>query len=135
MKAVINECYGGFSLSRKAMERLYELKGKKLYVYEEDFRTKTWTKLPEGEEPLMVHYLNSDFGDTFVGSVPNENHVSSYNIERNDPDLVKVVEELEDKANGSCSKLEIIDIPDDIEWEVEEYDGMEWLSEKHMRWG
>ena len=23
---------------------------------------------------------------------------------------------------------------DDIEWEIEEYDGMEWISEKHRSW-
>lgn len=26
------------------------------------------------------------------------------------------------------------DIPDDVEWEIEEYDGLEWVSEKHRTW-
>jgi hypothetical protein len=28
----------------------------------------------------------------------------------------------------------VIEIPDDVEWEVEEYDGLEWVAEKHRTW-
>jgi len=55
-------------------------------------------------------------------------------IERNDPKLIQVIEELGEMAYGSFAKLKIIEIPDDIEWEIEEYDGNEWVSEKHRRW-
>jgi hypothetical protein len=30
--------------------------------------------------------------------------------------------------------LTIVDIPDDIEWQIEEYDGMEWVAEVHRIW-
>jgi len=30
--------------------------------------------------------------------------------------------------------LKIVDIPDGVEWEIEEYDGMEWVAEKHRTW-
>ena len=33
MKVVINDCYGGFSLSYEAVMRYAELKGFKLYAY------------------------------------------------------------------------------------------------------
>ena len=45
-----------------------------------------------------------------------------YNI-RNDPILIRVVEELGEMAGGVCSKLVIVEIPDDVEWTIEEYDG------------
>lgn len=58
-----------------------------------------------------------------------------YEIPRDNKDLIKVVEEMGSDVNGSCAKLEIVEIPDDVEWEIEEYDGLEWVSEKHRRWG
>jgi len=29
------------------------------------------------------------------------------------------------------ANLQIVNIPDDVEFEIEEYDGMEWVAEKH----
>lgn len=56
-------------------------------------------------------------------------------VERNDPDLVAVVEELGEKASGVGSRLKIVDIPEDIQWYIEEYDGREHVAEEHRRWG
>jgi len=53
---------------------------------------------------------------------------------RADPKLIQVVEELGDKANGSCAKLEIVEIPDGVDWQIEEYDGNEHVAEKHRTW-
>lgn len=55
-------------------------------------------------------------------------------IERNDPRLVAVVEELGDEANTWCSSLKIVEIPEDVDWVIEDYDGLEWVSEKHRTW-
>jgi len=59
---------------------------------------------------------------------------SYYDIERNDQYLVRVVEELGDDANGRFAELKIVDIPDEVEWQLEEYDGLEWVAEKHRIW-
>lgn len=32
------------------------------------------------------------------------------------------------------SMLKIIEIPDDVEWIIEQHDGNEWVSEKHKIW-
>ena len=32
------------------------------------------------------------------------------------------------------SDLKVVEIPDDVEWEIEEYDGNEWVSEVHRCW-
>ena len=56
-------------------------------------------------------------------------------IERDDPDLIAVIESLGLKASsGRFAKLKIITIPDDVDWEVKDYDGTEWIAEKHRTW-
>lgn len=61
--------------------------------------------------------------------------VTSKNIDRNDPRLVDCVETLGGSvAGGRFSVLGIIEIPDDVEWEIDDYDGLEWVAEKHRIW-
>ena len=55
-------------------------------------------------------------------------------IERDDPHLVKVVETLGKKANGRFARLKVVDIPEDVDWQIEEYDGLEWVAEMHRTW-
>lgn len=55
-------------------------------------------------------------------------------VERNDPRLVEVVEQLGDEANDRFSKLKVVEIPDDIDWNIDEYDGWESVEEKHRKW-
>jgi hypothetical protein len=59
---------------------------------------------------------------------------SYYDIERNNQHLVRVVEELGDSANGRFAELKVVDIPDEVEWQIDEYDGAEWVAEKHRTW-
>ena len=53
---------------------------------------------------------------------------------RADPKLVECVETLGERANGMCADLKVLDIPDDVEWEIQEYGGREWIAEKHRTW-
>ena len=89
-----------------------------------------------------VHALiETDIGETYPDGyvrepVIRENFESFLRyIPRNDPDLVKVVELLGEECNTRFSNLIVIEIPDDVEWVIEEYDGNEWVSEKHRTWG
>jgi hypothetical protein len=59
----------------------------------------------------------------------------AYEDDRANPKLVEVVEKLGDAASGYCSRLEIVEIPDDVVWEIDEYDGMEMIRETHRTWG
>ena len=52
-------------------------------------------------------------------------------IDRDDPLLVEIVEKLGDDANDKYSKLRVVEIPDDVQWQIEEYDGWEHIAEKH----
>ena len=55
-------------------------------------------------------------------------------IARNDSKLVECVEKLGEEANGMCAELKVVEIPDDVNWEIGEYDGLEWVEEVHRRW-
>ena len=58
-----------------------------------------------------------------------------YEVQRDDPVLVKIVEDLGAEANGNYAKLKVVEIPDDVDWVIEEYDGKEQVAEKHRTWG
>jgi hypothetical protein len=60
--------------------------------------------------------------------------VDYHDIERDDPVLVGLVEELGDEVNTRFSQLKIVEIPDGIEWTICEYDGLEWVAEAHRTW-
>jgi len=55
-------------------------------------------------------------------------------IKRNDPILIEIVGQLGEAANGGFAKLKVVQIPDDVQWQIEEYDGVEWVAEKHRIW-
>ena len=54
---------------------------------------------------------------------------------RADPKLVECVETLgPGRASGRLAVLKVVEIPDDIYWEISEYDGMETIEEVHNSW-
>lgn len=121
MKVVINKCYGGFGLSDAAFELISKYAGIPIVDYSEKA-----DRADEYERRPMIFRggLSSIRGQELWGYTP----------ERNDPHLVRVVEELGDKASGPFANLQITDIPDGIEWEIGEYDGQEWVDEVHRSW-
>lgn len=57
------------------------------------------------------------------------------NAYRADKRLVEAVEKIGvEKASGSMAELEVVEIPDDVDWEISEYDGREHIAEKHRTW-
>ena len=58
----------------------------------------------------------------------------SRNVDRDDPYLIKIINELGEDANSRFCTLKIVEIPGDVEWEIAEYDGLEWVAEKHRIW-
>ena len=55
-------------------------------------------------------------------------------IPRDDEHLIAVVELMSEEANNRFSELKIVEVPDDVNWYVEEYDGQEWVAERHRTW-
>ena len=131
MKIVINEIHGGFGLSHEAVLRYIEEAGLKLYIhYNKEWDCLSFYTVPY-EEYERVHKE-----DKKNGLYRNSNSLcwNPREIERNDPILVRVVEEMGEDADGKHSRLSIVEIPDDVEWQIEEYDGSEWVAEKHRTW-
>ena len=55
-------------------------------------------------------------------------------IPRDCETLVQIVQELGKKADGDFSELRIVEVPEEVEWQIDEYDGQEWVAEKHRTW-
>lgn len=69
----------------------------------------------------------------FLG-IPWDGYGFEFDEDRTNPELVKCVETLGEYADGMCAKLKVVDIPDDVDWEIDEYDGLESVHEKHRVW-
>lgn len=138
MKIVRNDCYGGFGLSPLAIKEYAKLKGFEVFAYrDKSGEFGTYLRLDTEEELrgcFCIYYSTSDWGKECIGRNLNSTFFSERNIERNDPCLVEVVEKLGKKANTSCSELIVVEIPDDVDWEITEYDGWESVEEKHRSW-
>jgi len=116
MKVVINRCYGGFGLSDAAFEKLLDRKGI------------AWEKKKDGSSYDAYYH---------AGHLDDDNYYLSYYdfiVNRSDEDLLAVIEEMGEASFGAHASLKIVNIPDDVEFEIEEYDGMEWVAEKHRTW-
>ena len=117
MKICINSDFGGFSLSDEAFEEYLNIKGI------------SYTK-----------ELNTYGGYHFYENGPDAkgddaDMLWDGNLDRDDTILIQVVEKLgAEKASGTYASLKIVEIPDDVKWEIGEYDGREWVAEKHRRW-
>lgn len=57
-----------------------------------------------------------------------------YDIPRDDPHLVQIVEALGEAADGDASDLLIACVPDGVEWHIQQYDGLEHVAENHRCW-
>jgi len=57
-----------------------------------------------------------------------------WDIPRDCPDLVAMVEEGGTEVDGIYSELKVVDVPDDVNWFIHEYDGMEHVAERHRTW-
>lgn len=130
MKVVINTCYGGFSLSNEAFEEYLKIKGITYYRYpgilgSDDFYTVTKEEVERVESECRE---KKDFSEL------NKLYLSYTDIEREDPVLVEVVEKLKEDADGYFARLKIVEVPDDVQWSIEEYDGSEWVAEIHRTW-
>ncbi len=104
MKVVINAGHGGFGLSKE---------GQELYASKKGIELGEWNKIYEYYENISVH-----------------------DIDRTDPALVEVVKELGKNSNSRFSSLKVVALPKDVgdNWVIMEYDGLEWVAEKHRTW-
>ena len=120
MKVAINRCFGGFGISNEAFEKLLDRKGI------------AFDKVEAEEDRVFMgasYYEAGHSGD-------NDHYLSDYEFyeDRSDPDLIAVIEEFKEEANSWAADIAIVEIPDDVEWHIHEYDGMEHVAENHRTW-
>lgn len=153
MKLVINSCYGGFGLSPKAIKRMAELNGRECFFFNRPSFKGPYVPADPDKESGIGSMMMTAF------DIPNPNevippdwsslsderrkesaelytkHALDSRPERTDPLLIQTVEELgSEAASGACAKLKIIEIPDGIAYEIDEYDGIESVHEAHESW-
>ena len=106
-KIVYNDCYGGYTLSDKAIEWLSELGSDKTkrFIAQKRLEANEKTKYDSSKIFYVMDALR-------------------YFLKRHDPDLVAVVEALGKEVNGTFSNLAIEEIDGDM-YNIEEYDGKE----------
>jgi hypothetical protein len=55
---------------------------------------------------------------------------------RCNPDLIDLIEKNGSEwASSDMGELRVVEIPDGIQWEIDEYDGIERIDEVHRSWG
>jgi len=123
-KIVYNACYGGFGLSHEAVMRYAEIKGITLYTNKQYGFMNYYLCSVEEFDRILAEEKDKPVGPgRFARS--NEMYFSDRDIERTDPVLVQVVEELGEAANGRCAKLYITEVPAGTMYRIDEYDGLE----------
>ena len=137
MKIVINNCYGGFSLSYEAMALYLATKCKQAYFYVElrgsgnnrSFKRIPFRDLKTAENTYYHHiYCTTEDQGEELDHFPN-NIFNDREVERTDPDLISVVEFLGPKAaSGRYAELKIVEIDDGTMYRIDNYDGYEEIQ-------
>lgn len=126
-KVAYNNCFGGFGLSYAGVMRYASIKGIKIYGFVSDRKRDGSIDFDKyirytptsGKDAFCIHYRTTDNWDDEDG------YWSDRDIDRADPALIQVIEELGDAAGGQCSSLAIRDVPDGSKYRIDEYDGNE----------
>jgi hypothetical protein len=111
---VVNAQHGGFGLSQDAQIAYLERAGISYITRPRDDRHSTQRYGPI----IMV----------------NGKHWYDGNISRDDPVLVGLVQELGKASWGEHAQLKIVRVPADVDWQIKDYDGLEWVAERHRTW-
>lgn len=123
MKVIKNCCYGGFGLSDEAFEWLIKNKGWVVTGWNhEGNKINPEADIIKKSETMVIdshYYLSKDEDSPEL---------------RTNPDLIECIEALGEKASGGCAKLVIVEVPDDVEFQIDEYDGWETIREIHRTW-
>lgn len=119
-KIAINGSYGGWGLSLAARQLYLECEGT---AFTMEYETNYKGELEKKPELFSNGKFLSEYCEKF-----------HENMKRDDPILIHVIETLGKDAAGFCATPSIVEIPDGIEWQIEEYDGSEWVAERHRVW-
>ena len=133
-KIVYNKSYGGFGLSKEACRRYFDIKGQQVWIEEDteypSLGIFTVWLVPPNER--LENKTSKQFSSMSMDERRAYNQKQSKqtwydrDVDRHDPILVQVVEELGVKANGNYADLAIAEV--NGPYRIDEYDGMETVE-------
>jgi hypothetical protein len=135
MKVVVNRCFGGFGISNKALLELI----KRNSQYVEKINVYSYCKnkdeisrdFMEFDSEYKQHrYMNMLLKNDDLYML-KDRYLENF---RSDPDLIDIIEKLGEESFGKHADLEIVNVPDDIKWYIDDYDGRETIREEHRCW-
>jgi hypothetical protein len=89
---------------------------------------------------LVINAMHGGFGLSnaamaYCNYTPKSEFDYYNDIPRNDSRLVEFITRYgSEAASAAHANLVIIEIPDDVDWTIEEYDGYEHVAERHRVW-
>lgn len=135
MKVILNKCFGGFHPSTECYELYCKKKDLSCYWYDYDWKHHDYVKVTEFNSLVRYDCVTKDFGPFIEGSSDFDSHIINlFEDHRTDPILIECVEELKEQASSAVSKLVVVEIPDDMDYVIDNYDGIETLHENVRTW-
>jgi hypothetical protein len=95
--------------------------------------------VPVGSRKIVINVCFGRFSlsmaalDEYI-KIKKLNNISEWDIDRDDPVLVDIVERLGENASDNFASLRIVEIPNDVDWQIADYDGYEHVEETHRMW-
>lgn len=152
MKIVVNKCFGGYGISIKALMRLIELNSATIesFTPKEYYggNNKKYRKANEWEgkwdddfKKRFTHLSGDWYAHSQYDLVYNKKDGLLYSDRsrhndsmRSNKTLVAVVEELGNEASANLAELVVVHVPDGVVFDIDDYDGIETVREKHRSW-
>ena len=118
-RILINNCFGGFAMSDAALHWLIDNKGWSIASYSE----------------IQARTSRGDtFNYTFSDTMQVFSHKDVFN-DRTDDDILDCFDALgTEQFSGNYSLVAAVDVPADVKWSIEDYDGNEHIAEVHRTW-
>ena len=133
VEVVINKRIGGFGISSEAVEYIRKIGFSSEVRYylkercEENNRIvalteaggRSWRTAEKCDDPF-------DLSDDELSSI--------YEGFRSAPELIKTVKKLGKGVNKEFADLKVVEVPNDVKWHIENYDGDEKVVENRRSW-
>lgn len=114
VKVAINATFGAFTIKKHVAEWMAERENKRAIAELKEHEGREWYGFGHSDE-----FTN--------GWADEESRI--------DPDLIAAIEHFGESINDPPSTIiKIVEIPDDVDWYIHNYDGWESIHEVHREW-
>lgn len=140
MKLVINRCFGGFGVSRDALVLLAATSCPHVSRHEPEayYGGEKFGDWRAQFAKDMERPIDGPFSRHLIieGKIICDEHRPD--AARGCPHLVALMETMckpdDDRVSSQLAKLAIVEVPDGVEYVIDEYDGQESVEEAHRSW-